>query len=531
MNKLLLIVLLFINAKIFAQNPDLEFKVKYEQAKADLKNKKYEAARSKFLSLKNGSIYPAYSPYIGYFLSNCYFLTNNIQQAENELITIQKNYPNWPKINDVNYLLAKTFLNGGKLEAALYSFNTIKTNNFQNEIKNEVSAYFLKNNQLNYPANWLEKYPNLSYLKAIINQPNVAKIYDLKAENLPYLPIKPKGNFSDNNYNIGLLFPFKLDSTQTEANQYIFDLYEGILLAAEKLKNEKINIKLHAYNVSSSANDMLKLLQNKLFLEEAILVGPLYPEPNKIAQYYANERKTLLVNPLSKNTQLINNKPFSYLNKASTIGFARQASKFLAYNFVGETAIIYEKSDTTLLKICTAELKKSNTKYTAIAFHNIEALTSIAKKQFGSILMLTNPKNNQNIITNINKKWSLTPIIIHKDNLPAENYSKLGDAELYIFNQDFIDEEAENIKQFRADYWEKRNNLASIYTLKGYDMMLFWGRQIHKYKQNLPNMLNITNASDDFLINNFNYSLTPNENSAFTITTIQNGIEIFYRKF
>ncbi len=67
--------------------------------------------------------------------------------------------------------------------------------------------------------------------------------------------------------------------------------------------------------------------------------------------------------------------------------------------------------------------------------------------------------------------------------------------------------------------------------MKGYDMLLFWGRQIHKYKQNLPSMFNIINSDDGYLVNNFNYSLVPNENSAFTITTIQNGIETLYRKF
>ena len=94
-----------------------------------------------------------------------------------------------------------------------------------------------------------------------------------------------------------------------------------------------------------------------------------------------------------------------------------------------------------------------------------------------------------------------------------------------------MDENNESLQKFKADYWEKRNNITSIYTYKGYDMMLFWGRQLAKYKQNYLDMITIKPIDEDFLVSGFNYGLVPNENAAFTITTIQNGVETFYRKF
>lgn len=531
MRKLFILLFIFISVQIFAQNPSLEFKAKYEQAKIDLKNKDYKNANSKLLLLKNGTVYPSYSTYINYFLAQSYFYLNNWEQAENELITLQKSKPNWAKINDLNFLLGKIYLKTNRFENALSSFNKIANKAFENDIKTEVNQFLQNRKPIIWPSNWLDKNPNLSFLNSLAKNKNVAQIYDIKESELPYLPERTKVNYSDNNYNVGLLFPFKIDSNKTENNQYIYDFYEGMKMAKEKLQNESINVNIHTYNVGNTTNEILKLLKNRPFLEEEILIGPLYNEPNKIAQYYANERKVILVNPMSKNSHLVNNKPFSLLNKAGNAGFAKQATKFLTFNFIGEIAVIHDKNDTSLVKVITNELKKSNTKFSLISYNNGESLNSFSKKKFGSILLLSSAKTSLNIISSINQKWNLTPILIHKDNLPTENFSKLQDAELYIFNQDFINEEAEQIQQFRTEYWEKRSNLASIYTMKGYDMLLFWGRQMHKFKQNLPNMFNILNSDEGYLVNNFNYSLVPNENSAFTITTIQNGIETLYRKF
>ncbi|MES2795087.1 MAG: hypothetical protein V4683_03920, partial [Bacteroidota bacterium] len=76
-----------------------------------------------------------------------------------------------------------------------------------------------------------------------------------------------------------------------------------------------------------------------------------------------------------------------------------------------------------------------------------------------------------------------------------------------------------------------KNNIASYYTYWGYDLMLFWGRQISKNQENYLDRLPITKDLEGYLLSGFNYRDVPNENSAFTITTIDNGIETFYRKF
>ncbi len=533
MKKLIYFLICFgISSGILAQAPSLEFKAKYSQAKIDLKNKKYDLAKKAFQSLKNNHNFTAYQPYISYYLSLALYHNNELQLSENQLINLQSAYPSWGKINEVNYLLGLVYFSKKETEKALTSLNKISTKYFEKDIDKQITHYFNNQKSNDQSKIWQEKFQNLKILKSLGNKPDAIVLYDLKPSEIPILQAKPKLNYSQDFFNIGVLLPFHTDSLNIESNQYVFDLYEGMQIAIEKLKTENIKINLHAYDVDNNKKQVLELLNNQQFLNEEILIGPVYQETNKIIQYYANERKITLINPFSKNNQLTINKPFSFLNKASNQGFVKQAVKFVASNFIGESAIIYDKNDSLTATMVAEELQKNGSKFVLIKYLNAESFTPYLKKKFGSIFLICQPKNSLNAIAVCEKKFGIVPIITQKDFLPDQlQFNPSNSLELYIFNQDYIDEESENVKKFKLEYWESRNNLASIYTMKGYDMMLFWGRQLGKYKQNHTEMVRLRSIDDDYLINDFNYGLVPNENTAFTITTIQNGMEAFYRKF
>lgn len=524
-------LIIFFHFKVFNQSNSLEFKAKYEQAKINLKNKKYELAKNELVAMLSNIKSNHYSPYIGYYLALAYYKLNDLQSAENQLLKIQNSSPNWNRNNDLNYLLGIIFLSKKEADKALGKFNKIEEKTYEKSINQQIKSFFNNNKNANEIKLLAAKYPKFKVLKDFEVE-NKLNIYELSAKEIPILAIRPKQNFSKEIFNIGVLFPFRVDSNQTENNQYIYDMYEGMQIAVEKLKMEQININLRAYDIANSKTEMVKLLHNKQFLENEILIGPLHQESNKIAQYYANESKIGLVNPLSKNSQLYKNKPFSYLNKASNWGYIKQAKKFVEFNFSGESAIVYEKNDSLAAKMLSEEFKKSNAKFTFIKYLNAESINPYLKKKFGSIFVFGQPKTTISIVTNLDKKFGIVPIIINKDFLPDQfNFGGSNNPELYIFNQDFVDESNENIQKFKTDYWEKRNNLTSIYTYKGYDLIIFWGRQLAKFKQGYLDMISIRPSDEDFLVTNFNYSIVPNENVAFTITTIQNGIETFYRKF
>ncbi|MES2795086.1 MAG: outer membrane protein assembly factor BamD, partial [Bacteroidota bacterium] len=340
--------------KVQSQSPSLEFKAAYKQAKIDLKNKKYQEAKNKLEKLYQTNSSNSYSPYIQYFIAFANYQLENYQSAENELIKLQNSFANIEKKQDINYLLGLVYLRKKETENALTTFSKINNASFEKELNQEIQNYFAGNTNKKYIAELKIKYPNLKVLKELDSKPNIQNVYNLTENQIPYLHEKAPVNYQKGYYNIGLLLPFNLDSTQdsqTIGNQYVIDLYEGMLLATEKLKSEKINLKLHAYNIGNSQANMVSLLNNESFLSEDLLIGPLHNEANKIAQYYANNQKVAIINPLSTNKQLIDNKPFSFISKASSDGFVKQSVKFASSNFIGEFAVVYEESDDTIAKL------------------------------------------------------------------------------------------------------------------------------------------------------------------------------------
>jgi hypothetical protein len=89
--------------------------------------------------------------------------------------------------------------------------------------------------------------------------------------------------------------------------------------------------------------------------------------------------------------------------------------------------------------------------------------------------------------------------------------------DLYLLYPDYIDTSREPVVQFQEEYVTKRNTIPSVFAHEGYDMMLFFGRQMAK--NGVPfrsRTLLRTDPNDDYLLSGFDYSQT-NENQVVPI--------------
>ena len=534
--KILKIVILLISISYFglSQKPSLEFKAKYQQARADLKNQKFEIAKNQFLSLKN-SANNSLSPYIDYYLALSQHKLKQFNEAEKTLIQLQAKFPTWANNEDFNYIFGVNYLKKSELESALNQFNKIKKTEFDTKIEGQLSQDIFREKIILNSKIYIDKYQNISCLKTITKQNEALNKYGLDSKNLPKLLQKTNLFASNNTINIGVLLPFRTDSLKqiTNNNQYAFDLYSGMEMASKKLKNEGIDVKLHLYDMGNEKEKMIGLLNNKKFNEEQLLIGPLHAESNKIAQYYANELKIPLVNPLSKNGNLITGKSYCFLASENMEAFNNQAINFIQSNFYGDVAILHNGQPEEIENATqqTNILTKKNIKNIVLKFTSTESLNVLKNKKTAAILWNGSPNNFTNLITSIDKKLGIVPTIINARSLP-DNLS-LSDSqtqELYIFNQNFVDENSEAILNFKTEYWNLKNSIPSEYTYKGYDLLLFWGRNLSKYKENTADFVKFKAIDEDYLLSGFNYGVVPKTNAAFTITSIQKGTQVLYKK-
>src|SRR5690606_26348914 len=90
-------------------------------------------------------------------------------------------------------------------------------------------------------------------------------------------------------------------------NQFVIDLYQGMMLAQEELKAMSIKVNLLAYDTKHDEKTTRKILELPELQHVDLIYGPLYPQPVKLASQFSYDYKINIFNPLSANQQVVGN--------------------------------------------------------------------------------------------------------------------------------------------------------------------------------------------------------------------------------
>ena len=152
-------------------------------------------------------------------------------------------------------------------------------------------------------------------------------------------------------YKIAVCFPFMTgdikDEMRLNSNQWVLDLYQGIQLGHQKLLNENINVELYAYDTERDSLRTAEILAEEELEGMDLIIGPLYPSPSELASVFAFEHKINILNPLSSNTDILTNNPYSFLFHPSDYTQAKVSANFMKDSLDNEkkTLIIYGSRD------------------------------------------------------------------------------------------------------------------------------------------------------------------------------------------
>ena len=75
-----------------------------------------------------------------------------------------------------------------------------------------------------------------------------------------------------------------------------------------------------------------------------LIIGPLYPEPVKKVSEFAFNHRINMINPLSTNSEIVGNNPYSFLFMPSAESQAMVAADFAQTNFTNKNAFIFHGS-------------------------------------------------------------------------------------------------------------------------------------------------------------------------------------------
>ena len=545
---------LFLPILLQAQGVDAAYERDYKRAIGLFKTAKYALVINDLGPLTARKYGNALTPYAHYYYALASQKLNRVSEARQMLQQLRERFPDWKKMEEVNYLMADLTFREKQFGEALDYLQDLTDPQLKKDADALKKYYLAPVQSLEYLKTLNRQYPKDRTLGIalidLIQRTSTSKA-DLElsdqltntfgiATNKPAIstaitPVKQSSSFQKGYYNVSVLLPFKLEefspNQRVRANQFAYDMYEGMKLAKEKLKQEGIIVNLFAYDLGSDAVKMAEITNNSNFVQSDLIVGPMYSEPAKVAADFAEANKIYLLQPTAVTTELLTNHPNTFLLQSS---LERQTTQLLAYaqslpSALGKkVAIYYGSSRRDSITAAWYKTKAVAAGLQVIDFRKtrekLDSAASIAdwNKPAHVALFSSNDNDGNKVVSLLAKRRISAPLMA---TATAFDFSKASggsflNRELYVIDSEFVDNTKPQVRDFQLQYMAKRNMVPSVYAMQGYDVMLFFGRMIYKYKAQLRVGMDAQVYEDDYLLSGFNYQKS-NDNQAISILKVE----------
>ena len=510
----------------------------------------YDRGRAELLPvMQQGS---SYSPFAYYYHAAASYRQKRYDNARATLKELIDRFPNWQKKEEAYYLAAAVAYEQSLFDEALSYTQLITDPALRADVDRMEQVFLLRISDLNrlkglqkqYQQNKtlartlvdliqrtssdkddLELSDRLSNRYGIMPTPVSRPPVTRPAE--PAVPASQPATVridrtrAKGYFNVGVMFPFRMNrfniSDRSRANQYVYDLYEGMKLAKAKLMAEGITVNLFAYDIDNDTDQTLEVLNNPSFAQNDLLIGPLYTEPNRLVSAFATQNDIPLVNPIATNRDLIANQPNAFLAQPSTTQQAIETASFAKELTASRRAAIdfgTSRKDSLLAGAYQAALKGQG--FQIIEFRRLRGkstamattITLTEESKPGHVFFASSRNDDgPSLLKALTQRGVSCPLIA---TYPAFDYfsnslSTFKRRDLYLVAPEFIDLGRPATEEFQENYLSKRNIIPSTFAAQGYDMLLFFGRQLAKGNFRSKSLLK-TNESEDYVLSGFDYT-------------------------
>lgn len=333
------------------------FQSNFNNAKELLNLKKYGLAMQAFKPLTNAIQGNPYAKIASFYYAVCAYENGQKQVAKDMFLQIASINTEWDKIDEVNLWLTNIYLQEGDYQKGLtYASKIENTEARQSAVR--LKQNYLKKMSYNELDSLLSLYPSdkdiaIKLADKIVEQPifeqdrdlleNIVSVHEL--DRSKYRVEENLKSVRKDKYQVALLLPFMFDELHVNpkylSNEFVIQLYQGILLGVNDLKSQGINISLHLYDTKKDGATTSKILELEEMKYMDLIIGPLYAEPIKMVSEFAFEHKINMVNPLSSNSEIIGNNPYAFLYMPTHEDQAQKAADYISEAIPNKNAFIF----------------------------------------------------------------------------------------------------------------------------------------------------------------------------------------------
>ncbi|MDQ3290669.1 MAG: hypothetical protein M3Q05_05200, partial [Bacteroidota bacterium] len=279
-----------------------DFATKYENAKQLITANKYQLAMAELQPIISAN-QANYSPGAMYLYAFAAVKAKKYTDASQKLNLLKNAYPTWPNLSDALFLEANLAFEQKEYDRALAALESIKEKDLEADIKAMEFNYLNQISDKAFMQNLVNKFPENKILGQVYAKKLMAGWYTAAdKETLENLVKKFKLDKSKygpenlttvkkNNFNIAVLLPFPQNDAEAKArrNQFVTDLYAGMLLAQDSLAKQQIQLNLFTYDAPADTNKIKSTLQMPELASMDLIVGPVFKSANKIISRFSRD--------------------------------------------------------------------------------------------------------------------------------------------------------------------------------------------------------------------------------------------------
>jgi len=327
-------------------------------------------------------------------------------------------------------------------------------------------------------------------------------------------------------YNIKILIPLGANKTtdaEFEKSRFIH-FYAGVLSALEKLDDESIKFNITVIDTDTNTAKSTDRIDEILNPGTDLIIGPNDKDDIKIFAEKCKEKSIPLVSPWQTSTKTTTENPFYIQMKPNLKEHYLRLVQAATRDFkVGEVVIVGRNNKETkswityLEELAAVTSGKKNTKFFDTHFISQDSTTfGIAiyapifkNPKIKAILLPQYSYNDEDYVYNCLRKLIAEkgtknivvygmPLIYESERIEFDFYRSLN---MRLVVSDFLDENSEEIKFFRRKYLDIYGHIPTVDAIKGYDMMLYIGRNLWKYGKKFQ--FQLENEPSTYLSSNY----------------------------
>jgi LysM repeat protein len=305
---------------------------------------------------------------------------------------------------------------------------------------------------------------------------------------------------SGKTFKVGLYLPISAvvtDSLKPTARTLSFlAYYQGALMAVDQLSKAGLNTKLFVYDTEKLTSKVELLVKKPEFLSMDLLIGPVYPENQKLISELSAKNRIPMVSPMSSDDQYTRTNPCYFqvnpvrrLRMEATAEylfreFPREKIIFLENeNSSSETRLIHEQlgkkrlthgASAGLLQTCNLWVKGTE---------GLEALLQVEKPNI--LVMADMNEVNISIAMNrlalLSKKYTLILIGVQEyTRMQSIELENLHNVNLRVLTSSFVDYSRPDVLNFVENFKTEFGTEPSLFAFQGYDATTWFLKSLEK---------------------------------------------------